>query len=153
MNPTIPSHFQDVNELKKFARDFIRNRLNSLKKDVEHCLIEPFAPFPAILYCFSTIDLLGALYTGQANTKDPISGNKVVTTVNSKLYMKDFMNYTQEQTDLIINIFRHKLVHLAQPNPIMKHNTKITSWRYEHSNFPIHLALDILTPPLEMRIK
>jgi len=152
MRYTRSSHF-NVNELKKFARDFIRNRLDSLKKDIEHCLMEPFAPFPAILYCFSTIDLLGALYAGQANPRHSVGGKKIVTSENSKLYMKDFMNYTQEQTDLIMSIFRHKMVHLAQPNPIKKHNSKITSWRYEHSNLSKHLSLDILSPPVELRVK
>jgi hypothetical protein len=61
---------RDPSELMTFARDFIvRDRLNSLANDVKRCLPqkkinneEPDpAPFPALMYCFSIIDLLGAL--------------------------------------------------------------------------------------------
>ena len=53
--------FSDINELKNVAKSFLTERTNALYKDVVHCLTPPFAPFPAIVYCFSTIDLLGAL--------------------------------------------------------------------------------------------
>jgi hypothetical protein len=61
--------FKNQTALLSFARKFLRQRIMSLNKDVKHCLREPCAPFPAILYCFSTIDLLGALYQGQAEKK------------------------------------------------------------------------------------
>ena len=61
--------FKNQTDLLDFARKFLRQRIMSLNKDVKHCLREPYAPFPAILYCFSTIDLLGALYQGQAEKK------------------------------------------------------------------------------------
>src|SRR5215217_3637812 len=112
--------FSDVNDLIKYSRKFVKDRINSLEKDVKYCLIETnfpikYAPFPALLYCFSTIDLLGSLFEGDASgTAD--------TTNNSKRYMKFFMNYTKEQSDLLIDIFRHKLVHLAQPKFVYTDN-------------------------------
>ena len=65
----IRNTFQNVMELQSYAGKFLRDRPGSLDKDVKHCLEEPFAPFLAILYCFSTIDLLGALYAGEAEKK------------------------------------------------------------------------------------
>ncbi len=65
------------NERIQFAKWFIGARLDSLENDVRCCLnplagIQP-APFPAILYCFSVVDLLGSLYAGDAITPNGIS--------------------------------------------------------------------------------
>jgi hypothetical protein len=84
--------FANPNEMIKFSRDFVKDRIKSLEKDVQYCLREnnsplQYAPFPALLYCFSTIDLLGSLFEGD---------------------VRWFINYTIEQTNLLIDIFRHK---------------------------------------------
>jgi hypothetical protein len=145
--PASINHFPDIHEFKKFATNFIRIRTDSLKKDVEHCLSGKIAPFPAILYCVSTIDLLGALYAGQAKKTDP-------TTRSSQKYMKEVMNYTDDQATLISEIFRHKLVHLAQPNPVFIHNNKTVRWVYHHSESEMHLLLEDIKPPgIEMIVK
>jgi len=72
----VPIVFKDDMELMHFAHKFIvKDRLNSLENDVNLCLLtsakkeEPeYAPasFPALLYCFSIVDLLGSLYAGDA---------------------------------------------------------------------------------------
>ena len=62
--PARPNRFPDKNESRRLARNFIKERIDSLQKDVMHCLQPPYAPFPAILYCVATIDLLGALCYG-----------------------------------------------------------------------------------------
>ena len=125
--------FSDHNEVIKFSRGFVNNRINSLEKDVQYCLLKnnfpnKYAPFPALLYYFSTIDLLGSLLEGDAS-------RKADATNNSKRYMKMFMNYTIEQTSLLIDIFRHKLVHLAQPKFVYTDNQgKKITWIYYHDN-------------------
>lgn len=126
--------FAEQRELIKFAKDFIKERIDSLNKDVHHCLQEPFAPFPALLYCFSTIDLLSALYEGDATRNVP-------TTRLSAEYMQRFMNYTEEQSRLLQKLFRHKIVHLAQPKTVVKDNSRLICWRYWHENQKHHLKL------------
>jgi hypothetical protein len=147
---SMTDHFPDLHEFKRFTRNFITNRINSLKKDVEHCLSEPFAPFPAILYCLSTIDLLGALNAGQADKRTAKN-----TKTNSKNYMIEFMNYTEEQATLIIELFRHKLVHLAQPHAVHLNNKtgKRIGWIYHHANPEKHLLVEDLPPGMELIIK
>jgi hypothetical protein len=141
------NRFPDKNELKRFARNFVRNRITSLDKDVNHCLQSPYAPFPAILYCFSTIDLLGALYSGQAGKDAP-------TTTNSQNYMQEFMNYSSEQASFLTDIFRHKLVHLAQPKAIiLDSDGNLVSWQYFHDNSEKHLLLEKAVPGLKVLIK
>ena len=115
---TTANKFPDTNESKRFARNFLE-RIVSLQRDVVYCLQPPYAPFPAILYCLATIDLFGALRVGQVLTIDPVTKKRIHidTAGNSKSYMESFMGYTTQQSELIIKIFRHKMVHIAQPPP------------------------------------
>lgn len=108
--------------------------MDSLEKDVSHCVkTEPYAPFPALIYCFSNIDLLGSLYAGRADKNSP-------TTQQSKKYMRDFMGYTEEQSTLLQCIFRHNLVHLAEPLlSVIKYKSRSIAWQYNHYNTVKHL--------------
>jgi hypothetical protein len=136
--------FKNSKSLVDYAYKFIiEERLTSLQKDVKACL-ESHRAFPALLYCFSTIDLLGALYTGYA-----MEGSK--TRGNFKEFVTKFMKngsstmrepYTPFQTELLQDIFRHKIVHLAQPKLVVKKDNKLIAWRYEYPNTSGHLALE-----------
>lgn len=131
--------FVDVTELMSFARSFLAPRLEALSKDVSHCLTDPHAPFPAILFCFSTIDLLGAIAAGDAKKRRK-------TTEQSKAYMRDFMSYSEENATLLMDLFRHKLVHLSAPKPVVEFQGKSIAWRYHHSDHTIHLQLVSIAP-------
>ena len=120
-------------------------RVEALQKDVAHCLREPYAPFPAIVYCFSTVDLLGALCAGDASKKAP-------TSKQSSDYMRRFMHYTEEQTKLLMEIFRHKIVHLAQPKSVCEYSGKKVAWRYWHDNLDRHLKLTKLKEPVQLQL-
>jgi hypothetical protein len=137
--------FTEQNELIRFAKEFVATRIEALEKDVAHCLREPYAPFPAIVYCFATVDLLGALCAGDASKKAP-------TVQQSTDYMHRFMHYTDEQTKLLMVIFRHKIVHLAQPNAVSEYNGKKVAWRYWHDNSERHLKLTKLKEPVQHQL-
>lgn len=140
------SHFANRDELLDFARSFVAERLNALRKDVAHCLVDPYAPFPAILFCLSTVDLLGALAAGDAT-----SGGG--TTKKAKAYMTQFMRYTDEQARTLQRMFRHKLVHLAEPKAtITDQNGRRIAWRYVHPVDPRHLAIEPLNPAQRVTI-
>lgn len=133
--------FADTDELIQFARTFLRDRTNSLQHDVLVCTHEATAAFPAILYCFSTIDLLGALLGGDAKSAAGV-------TDRAKAYARRFMHYSADQCDLLWGIFRHKIVHLAQPNPVKSFKGKKTTWGYWHDDGAHHLRLVPLVPPV-----
>src|SRR3989344_3371738 len=137
--------FTEQNELIRFASEFVTTRVDALQKDVAHCLREPYAPFPAIVYCFSTVDLLGALCAGDASKKAP-------TSRQSSDYMRRFMHYTEEQTKLLMEIFRHKIVHLAQPKSVFEYSGKKVAWRYWHDNLDRHLKLTKLKEPVQLQL-
>jgi len=115
--------FKDASELMSFANKFVvDDRLNSLENDVYRCVPRAhksertnYAPFPALLYCFSIIDLLGALYSGNARGGETVK--------NSENYMKDFLKYPLDQLQLLQKIFRHKIVHLSQPKSGMSYKS------------------------------
>lgn len=109
--------FLDVDNLMSFARQFVEPRLAALSKDVGHCLQDPYAPFPAILLCFSTIDLTGALAAGDGKKHRK-------TTEQSRAFMRDFMGYTEQNAALLVGIFRHKIVHLGAPKPVVEFQKK-----------------------------
>jgi hypothetical protein len=137
--------FPERNELKRFTRSFIKTRIDSLKKDVNYCL-QGAAAFPALLYCMSTTYLLGELFAAKP-------GND--TTTNSLNYMQDVMGYTRAQSVLIMKLFRHKLVHLAQPRPIAvypENSGNIVAWQYVHSDEQKHL-LENLPSKMKIAIK
>lgn len=131
--------FLDIAELMSFARSFLEPRLTALSKDVGHCLTDPYAPFPAILLCFSTIDLLGAISSGDAKKHRK-------TTEQSKAYMRNFMGYPEPDAALLMDLFRHKLVHLSAPKPVVEFRGNFIAWRYHHSDPAEHRKLVPITP-------
>lgn len=132
--------FNNDDELIQFAETYVGEKLSSLKKDVNHCLVYPYASFPAILYCFSIIDFLGSIYYGQASSKHRS------TSSNARKYMKKMMNYTDDQCNLLHQIFRHKIVHLAGPKTVYEYNGKRITWHYRHESPEKHLSIES-TPP------
>jgi hypothetical protein len=126
----IPIVFEDDIDLMHFADEFIvKDRLASLENDVNRCLptakIEAteYAPFPALMYCFSIVDLLGSLYAGNARSRK--------TTENAARYIEKYMNYPEDKRRLLQKIYRHKIVHLSQPKFAMLHNKQIIAWKQE----------------------
>lgn len=132
------TRFETSTELFRFAEKLMAQRLESLERDVAYCLKEkPYAPFPALLYCLATIDLLGALAGGQAHKSSP-------TTQQAADYMRLFMHYTDEHVRLLQTIFRHKLVHLASPKAVIEDSGRLIGWTYHHDNGQYHLKLSRL---------
>ncbi|HJT79214.1 MAG TPA: hypothetical protein VJ739_18605 [Gemmataceae bacterium] len=137
--------FASQAELETFAEKFVGERLGALEKDARHALAAPYAPFPAILLTFSTIDLLGALAFGDASKRAP-------TSQQSADYMQQFMNYTAGQAKLLQDLFRHKLVHLAQPTAVASFQGKFVSWHYWHDDASHHLKLVTLPAPRTLAV-
>lgn len=122
------------------ARELLDPRVASLLKDVRYCVLRNIgkedwpAPLPALLYCFASIDLLGALYDGNAVSFDTISKR-------AKNDMMHAMKYPEEKAKLLQEVFRHKIVHLAQLQPKVTVEGRVFTWRYDHDDRAKHLAL------------
>jgi hypothetical protein len=90
------------------------------------------------LFCFSVTDLLGAFLAGNATPR-------AKTAEQTSAYMERFMTYTEEQTQLLQEAFRHKLVHLADPRPVRKDaKSRLITWQEWHDNRTKHLTIEKL---------
>jgi hypothetical protein len=77
------------------------------------------------------------LYKGKINN----------TTANSREYMKAFMknngtSYTEHDIFLLQKIYRHKVVHVAQPKPVIVDGTNMVTWRYDDDHPTDHLKIE-----------
>jgi len=135
----VASVFSDTHELIQFARRFLTERTDSLEADARVCTVGAAAPFPAILYTFATIDLLGALLGGDAKSTKGM-------TKRTKVYMRRFMHYSDDHCTLLMNLFRHKIVHLAQPSTVIEFQGTSTAWGCWHDDATHHLKFAPLAP-------
>jgi hypothetical protein len=142
---------RDSSELVDLAIRFIvEDRLASLDNDIFRCVPKAQdkrettsnAPFPAILYCFSIIDLLGALSMGSAR-----SGN---TTNNSRQYILDLIKYPKDKVQLLLQIYRHKTVHLSQPKSTIFFKGKVLTWQHNENDPQKHLNIDPTSGDLDI---
>lgn len=126
----------------EMGKDLLTERIESLQNEVRHCIHRDAktqdvqAPFSALLYCFSTIDLLGSLYTGKFDERKD--------TENAKIYMREIMFYSDFQIVLLQHIFRHKLVHAAEPKWLYEYNDEFYSWSCYPNYRAKHLELVVL---------
>lgn len=97
----------------RFAKIFVRRRLKGFKKDIDICLKpdenKSHAYMPALMACFSLLDLFSGLYAGQ------MSGHNHEQLIK---YMRDFAP-PNRYDDYCLKVayvgFRHTLAHLSHP--------------------------------------
>jgi len=99
-------------DLLSNARKILRKKCVSLEKDYETCKTTG-AMTPILLFCFSVIDYFGALYCGDASDNAP-------TSFQSEKYMREIMGYDSKQVKILQHQYRHKLVHLSEPQPVIE---------------------------------
>ncbi|MCJ7570303.1 MAG: hypothetical protein MUO82_00275 [Candidatus Thermoplasmatota archaeon] len=142
--------FSKQTELIEYAKTYVKVKVNGLEEVVNHCLYpipgKPglYATFPAILYCFAIINLLGALYEGNAT--------KSARIFQAKKYMQKFMNYTPDQCDLLMDQFRHKIAHLSEPKAVIESKGRYIAWEYEHNRSQKHLTIEKLSGRSKIQI-
>jgi hypothetical protein len=152
--------------IEKYAEGFLKRRMYTLYYDIERRMDSfninkyrvPFnlgnnvygkrakVYFPALMYCFSIINLLGSLYCGQV-------GKRSYETEKSFLYMKNFMKqsnakgnplYNDDKISLLINGHRHKIAHLAMPQNIMEYDNKVITWKLSGEDYDIKQHMELI---------
>jgi hypothetical protein len=118
--PILP--FRSEEELLRFARTFLRNRVEVFNKDLRICLTRSrgtHAYFPALIICIAFADLLSGLYAGT------LKGQRVEPL---RRYASKFMKagYTSDprRLDILYKFLRNKIAHLAYPHPVFEMVTK-----------------------------
>jgi hypothetical protein len=49
------------------------------------------------------------------------------------------LHYSTENATILIDLFRHKLVHLAQPSPLIRFGSEVITWKHHHDDRQFHL--------------
>jgi hypothetical protein len=89
---------------------------------------------------------MGALFwkcSLEDKTKQEKCEKEMASGVTNKAlnYMMEYMKYPEREAKLIQKVFRHKLVHWAQAQPIAAFEGRKYSWRYLHNDRSQHLRL------------
>jgi len=117
-------------------RLFLKARLRGFTKDIRACsTVDPMtgkpAFFPGLITCFSMLELLSGLYSGDISN--------AVTIKNILKFRSNFLNY-KEYSPLHIrvlhSVMRHKVAHLGHPY-------YVTDTRQEHhfSSYANHMRI------------
>ena len=117
-NPVV--HALKPQDLER-ARDMFTERINSLENDTNRCfygIFEPGAPgpafFPAIMYCFATLDYFSSFWAGW-NQRAPQGQSQTDRMV---AFGERYLLYPRKEAQIAIHFWRHKLMHTAEPRPL-----------------------------------
>ena len=118
--PVLP--FASDADVVQFAKAFLNEHLDRFNKDIAICLKadaeKRHAYFPALITCIAFLDFLSGLYAG---TLERHSLKEL------KHYVRNFMDpseYTEDRLNVLYELFRHKVAHLALPYAVFGTNTK-----------------------------
>jgi len=78
------------------------------------------APFPAVLYTFATIDYFSSCWKGW--NEDKKKQRKGGQTRRIKQFLKTWLKYGNKESQLAVDVWRHKLMHTGEPR--LTRNTK-----------------------------
>ena len=110
---TFLKEFSDPNDLVKYAKKFLVDRIGVFRKDISICLKADknyrHAYMPALITCISLIELFSGLYTGKLSW----IGLKGIIEYSEKFL--DTSVYTYDRLAILYEMFRHKIAHLSQP--------------------------------------
>src|SRR5262249_53333963 len=123
---------------EKFARKFLDEHVERFSKDIAICLRpdknRSHAYFPALITCIAFAELLSGLHVGK------LKGDGLKKLED---YASNFMNptiYDSDRLEILYEMFRHKVAHLAQPFAVFDTKTKfpgqprrLITWTVEES--------------------
>lgn len=114
--------FTSEEDVENFARAFLGEHVERFNKDIAICLREDengsHAYFPALITCIAFAELLSGLHVGDLKS----DGLRKL-----KAYATDFMDsaiYDSDRLEILYEMFRHKVAHLAQPYAVFDTSTR-----------------------------
>jgi hypothetical protein len=119
------------------VRLMFEQRLDSLDNDTKRCFAPidglQFAPFPAVLYAFSTVDYFSSAWKGW---NDPVFGRKKKKRRNQTkrlvAFLARFIRYGKKESQIAVSVWRHKLMHTGEPR-LVRNKTKTEKYGWEIS--------------------
>jgi hypothetical protein len=104
--------------LSDLRRQF-RRRLSSLENDAKRAFYPiarvGYAPFPIAMYAFATIDYFSSFWAGWNDKKNRPGSDKRSQKKRMADFLERYLGYPQKNSQLAIDIWRHKLMHTGEP--------------------------------------
>jgi hypothetical protein len=122
--------FSNPRKLISYANWFIKERIKTLNKDMNICLLadrnKSHAYIPALMECVSLLELFSGLYVGKL---------KYIGLCGIIDYSNKFLDsniYTTDRLSVLYEMFRHKIAHLSQPYGVFDtHSVKNQLWQQQ----------------------
>jgi hypothetical protein len=112
------------------AKQKFQKRITSLENDARRAYYPidgiAYAPFPIIMYVFATIDYFSSFWAGWNDKNNRPEEDKRSQTKRISDFLEKYLIYPQKETQLAINIWRHKLMHTGEPRILGLKNTYYT---------------------------
>ena len=105
----------DLSELRKQ----FEARLSSLENDARRAFYPidriGYAPFPIAMYAFATIDYFSSFWAGWNDKRSRPKTDKRSQKKRMADFLEKYLRYPQKESQLAIDVWRHKLMHTAEP--------------------------------------
>lgn len=137
------------------ARAQFEERLGSLEADTNRCFWKiPGGPgeayFPPVFYAFATIDYFSSYWAGW---NDPAGDRTKRQTVRLVDFMVEYLGYDQRASKIAVAIWRHKLMHTAQPR-VLRSRNGIDQFTWETGiQLKDHVTLSATGKPNEFMVR
>jgi len=94
---------------------------------IDHSLGGGAAPFPIVLFCMGTLDFFSAAHFGYSEKKR--RKERLNQTERMTKFLEKYLSYDEAVSNVALDVFRHKLVHLAEPYvQTSHHKNNILGW-------------------------
>lgn len=137
------------------ARSQFEERINSLDNDTKRCFWKIAsgpgeAYFPPVFYAFATIDYFSSYWAGW---NDPLGDKNKKQTPRLVAFMVKYLGYGQRASTVAVAIWRHKLMHTAQPRVLRAHSGS-DNFKWETGiNLADHMTLSPTGTPNEFLVR
>jgi len=117
----------DTKDLFLLKKQF-EARLLSLENDVKRAFLPmadvAYAPFPVAMYSFATVDYFSSFWAGWNDIRNRPRSDRRSQTKRMADFLEKYLIYPQKESQLAVTIWRHKLMHTAEPRELANEDGK-----------------------------
>jgi hypothetical protein len=135
--------------------DQIHGKLNSLENDFTRAYIDleqvgvASAPFPIVMYAMSILDYFSALKAGWSASNQNLNRFQTQRMID---YLVNQIAYHRQASSILVNIYRHQLMHTSEPRTIRDRNSRnVYGWGIANID-PRHMQLIEYPSPLNPQV-
>lgn len=140
------------------VKQIFERKISSIENDYKRAYFKlpdiQFSPFPILLYSLAHLDYFSGLWVGWNDIKHRKSTDSVTNQTDRMLFFSvKYFNYPEKETRVMINMFRHKLIHTGDPLVLYREDKKAYTWAiysksdqhmkisYEDDNYRLHFGI------------